>query len=284
MKDIRKIKAEDVSPLLLEMPNPPKELYIRGENPDTSRIFITIVGARRNTSYGAMVCEKIISGLAGYDITIVSGLAIGIDAIAHRCALKYNLPTIAILGSGLDDSVLYPRTNYNLAHKILESGGTLLSELEAKEKAARYTFLSRNRLMASASTLTIVAECARYSGTMVTAKLATEYNREVSAIPGSIFSSVSEGPNYLIAEGAHAVTSAEDVLNLLNIELKENTFFTPQDLTAEEKEVLDLITEPISKESLTANVKLPVHLIQSTLTLLEIKKLVKEVDGKLYRI
>ena len=284
MQDLRKIKIEDVSPLLCEIPNISNELYIRGKNPDTKRMFVTIVGARRNTSYGAMACERIISGLAGYEVTIVSGLAIGIDSIAHKCALKYNLPTIAVLGSGLDDSVLYPRTNYNLAHKILESGGALLSELSPKEKAARYTFLSRNRFMAGMSTLTIVAECARHSGTMVTAKLATEYNREVSAIPGPIFSDVSEGANLLISEGAHVVTSADDVLNLLNIEKQVDLFPTPADLTEEEKKVLDTITEPITKDALMAEVDIPAHIVQSTITHLEIKKLLREVGGKLYRI
>jgi len=135
--------------LLQEIPDTPKKLYMIGEFPDQEKnIFLTVIGSRKFTSYGKSVCEKLIAGLAGYPIVIVSGLALGMDGIAHRAALENNLTTIAIPGSGLDESVLYPASHKNLARDILKNGGCLISELEPQQKAAPWTFPQRNRIMA----------------------------------------------------------------------------------------------------------------------------------------
>ncbi|MEI6553752.1 MAG: DNA-processing protein DprA, partial [bacterium] len=158
--------------------------------------IICIVGSRSYTEYGQLTCEKLIEGLSLYKnkIAVVSGLAIGIDSIVHRLCLRHGIPCIAIPGSGLNEEVLYPRTNVRLAEQIYESGGILLSEFEPDVRATVWSFPLRNRIMAGIADVTVVIEGKRDSGTMITARLAAEYNRDVLAVPGSIFSIHSEGP------------------------------------------------------------------------------------------
>src|SRR3990167_3537411 len=151
MRKIKKLKMEEFPKALLEIPQPPKTLYLRGELPAESLIYLAVVGSRKFTSYGRDACEKLITGLKGYPVAIVSGLALGIDAIAHRSALKNGLTTISFPGSGLDDKGVFPSVNLQLAKDILEAGGALISEFEPDFKAAQYSFPLRNRLMAGIS-------------------------------------------------------------------------------------------------------------------------------------
>ena len=186
--------------LLREIPDPPKKLYVRGELPSHDEYkFLTVIGSRKFSIYGKQVCEHLIRGLAGYPIVIVSGLALGMDTIAHRAAIENNLKTLAVPGSGLDDKVIYPATNQPLAREILKHGGCLVSEFEPDFKATRWSFPQRNRTMAGISHAVLVIEAENISGTRITARLATDYNREVFAIPGSIFSPVSGGTNSQIS-------------------------------------------------------------------------------------
>jgi len=148
MQDIIKLKEDQIPESLLEIPQPPKTLYMRGKLPSKDLIYLSVVGSRKFTSYGKDMCEKLIHGLKGYPIVIVSGLALGIDSIAHQVALDSDLITISFPGSGLDNKVLYPRTNIKLAQEIIDKGGCLLSELEPNMKATLYSFPQRNRLMA----------------------------------------------------------------------------------------------------------------------------------------
>ena len=204
--------------LLAEIPDPPQRLYIRGTLPVfNEKICIAVVGSRRHTIYGMEACQKIINGLAGYPVVIISGLAVGMDTIAHESALKAGLPCVAVPGSGLDDSVLYPSQNRGLAHKILENNGCLLSEYEPLFKATRWSFPRRNRIMAGLAHAVLVIESEKHSGTKITAGLATEYDREVLVVPGSIVSSQSEGCNELLQQGALLVTSAKDIICYFNI-------------------------------------------------------------------
>ena len=129
MEDIYKLKPEQYPEGLNEIPQPPKTLYMRGKLPNSDLIYLAVVGSRKYTSYGKDICEKLIKGLKGYPIVIVSGLALGIDTIAHKAALETGLTTISFPGSGLDNSVLYPRTNIRLADEIIKNGGCLISEL-----------------------------------------------------------------------------------------------------------------------------------------------------------
>ena len=208
------METSDIPHLLKEISDPPKQLYIRGILPSEDEYkFLTVIGSRKFSTYGKQVCEHLIRGLAGYPIVIVSGLALGIDSIAHQAALDNHLTTIAVPGSGLDDSVLYPASNRGLAQNILRAGGCLLSEFEPTFKATNWSFPQRNRVMAGIAHATLVIEAENTSGTRITARLATDYNREVFAVPGSIFSPASEGTNELIREGATPVTRAEDILD-----------------------------------------------------------------------
>lgn len=213
--EIRKLDTKEIPKCLFEIPHPPKELYIRGTLPPKDHIYVCVVGSRKHTQYGKECCEKIIEGLKGQPVVIVSGLALGIDAIAHKAAIKAGLKTVAFPGSGLDDSVLYPRTNFNLAKEILKSGGCLISEFPPDMKAEIWTFAQRNRLMAGISKAVLVIEAEEKSGTLITARMATDYNRDVLAVPGSIFSSTSIGTNKLLALGATPVTSSIDILDVL---------------------------------------------------------------------
>ena len=221
--NIQKLNPREFPELLKEITDPPKQLFIRGTFPnEKENKFLCVVGSRKYTPYGKEACRKIIEGLAGYPIVIVSGLAIGIDSVAHKTALEVGLKTIAVPGSGLDDSVLYPSMNKILAKNILEKNGALISEFEPTFKATPWSFPQRNRIMAGMSNAVLVIEAEKISGTLITSRLATEYNRDVLTIPGSIFSKNSEGPHMLLRTGATPITCAGDVLIALNIESEQN--------------------------------------------------------------
>src|SRR3989338_991505 len=156
MEEIRKIRKGDYPPQLLEIPQVPEELFVRGTLPQDDALLLCVVGSRKHTEYWKEVCEKILSELRGFPIVIVSGLALGIDAIAHRAALKAGLKTIAVPGSGLSPSVLYPRSHNSLAKEIVKRGGALLSEFEPDTPAAPWTFPRRNRIMAGLADAVLV--------------------------------------------------------------------------------------------------------------------------------
>src|SRR3989338_8094698 len=199
---IRALKPEEYPKLLKEINDPPEQLRYEGELPREGNKLLAIVGSRKFTTYGREVCESLIAGLSGAPVTIVSGLALGIDSIAHRAALRADLQTIAIPGSGLDRKVLHPHSHVNLAEEIIENGGGLISEYDDLMPAGVWAFPRRNRIMAGLCHATLVIEAERKSGTLITSRLATEYNREVGAVPGSIHSPSSEGPHMLIRLGA----------------------------------------------------------------------------------
>ncbi|MBI5400541.1 MAG: DNA-protecting protein DprA [Candidatus Yonathbacteria bacterium] len=293
--EIKMLSREDLPPALLEIPQVPEMLYVAGELPDpTQYYYLAVVGSRKYTSYGREACERIIKGLAGYPICIVSGLAMGIDGIAHRAALDAGLRTVAIPGSGLDPSVIYPRTHLNLAREIVENGGALISEFEQTFRAAPWTFPQRNRIMAGITQGTLVVEAEEKSGTLITARLATEYNRNVFTVPGPIFSATSKGTNNLLRQGATPITSTKDLLE--EIGFVEQTFGLPApaggqagtlDLTLftpEEQAVLILLDEPREREELLASLDTPPAQTLSILTVLEIKGVIQERMGKIERI
>src|SRR3989338_4117575 len=284
MTTIRKLKKEEFPPALLEIPQPPKTLYLRGELPAGNLIYLAVVGSRKFTSYGRDACEKLIAGLKGYPIVIISGLAMGIDAIAHKAALKNGLTTISFPGSGLDDKVLFPSVNLQLAKEILSSGGALVSEFEPDFKATQFSFPLRNRLMAGISKAVLIIEAEEKSGTLITARLATEYNRDLLAVPGSIFSSNSKGTNRLLRQGATPITCSEDVLEALGFEFskdeeKQARLFA--DLSPEEKKITELLREPIFRDDLIRTMKLPIPAANAMLTIMEIKGLIKEELGEI---
>jgi len=277
------IKILEVIPeRLCEIPKPPKQLFIRGSMPDDTLAYLAIVGSRKYTPYGKEVCKRLIEGLRGYPIVVVSGLALGIDSIAHEAALSAGLRTIAIPGSGLDEKVLYPGTHINLAKRILDSGGCLISEYDRDQMAAPWTFPQRNRIMAGLSNAVLVIEAEKKSGTMITARLATEYNRDVLAVPGSIFSNTSEGTHLLIRLGATPVTKSEDILETLGIKFENKSARQYEDCGDEELEVIEVLSSPKSREEICDALNISAQKLGSILTLLEIKGVVKESVGKIY--
>lgn len=283
---IKTLDKKDFLPELLEIPQIPKQLFIRGKIPTKDSIYLCVIGSRKYTPYGKDVCKKLIEGLKGYPITIVSGLALGIDSIAHETALESKLKTIAIPGSGLDEKVLYPRSNVGLAKRILENDGCLLSEFEPNQTASHWTFPQRNRIMAGISKAILVIEAEQKSGTLITARLATEYNRDVLTVPQSIFSSTSEGPLMLLRLGATPIGKSEDILEALGFEIekadteKQQRLF--EDLNDDEKIIATTLTTPLSRDELLDTLSFDVAELNSILTMLEIKGIIKESGGKIY--
>lgn len=215
---INRLTFNDYPLLLRQIERPPPFIDLCGAPiPETGYKFLCIVGARRYTQYGEEVVRHLISGLKDQPIIIVSGLAIGIDSIAHEQALSCNLKTIAIPGSGLDESVIYPPSHLYLAKKIIAASNTLISPFEPNQGSTLWTFPVRNRLMAGLCHATLVIEGREGSGTLLTAKHAIEFNREVMIVPGSIFSDTAYGPHLLYKEGAIPVTKPEEILDTLGL-------------------------------------------------------------------
>jgi DNA processing protein len=278
------ISPQKIPPLLREIPDAPKQLYIRGKLPTNENlIYLTVIGSRKYSSYGKQACEKLISGLAGYPFVIVSGLALGIDSIAHKTALENDITTIAVPGSGLDDKALYPASNRGLAHNIIRSGGCLISEFEPDFKATKWSFPKRNRIMAGMSHAVLVIEAENKSGTRITARLATEYNRDVLVVPGSIFSETSSGTNALIREGATLVTRSEDIIEYFNLDSKDPVQSQMIPLSEEETRFLDLLDTPKSKNELTESLGISIIKLNILVSSMEIKGLVTESLGKIHK-
>jgi DNA processing protein len=270
---------------LLEIPDMPSSLYSVGAPLATDGIYLAVVGSRAHTSYGQDACRKLILGLAGYNITIVSGLALGIDSIAHRAALEAGLPTIAFPGSGLRESAIYPATNLSLAKEILAHGGTLVSEFEPSFKAAPWAFPRRNRLMAGICQALLVIEAEEKSGTLITARLALDYNKDVLAVPGPITSKNSSGTNRLIKEGATPITTSFDILQALGFKTETHTQTLPLvELTREERILMDFLREPATRDDVAHHLEKPIEEINGILTALEIKGLIKEEYGEIRQI
>ena len=280
-----KLLAEKDWPAQLwETPEPPEQLYIEGRLPDPEFIYLAVVGSRKFSSYGREACEKIIGELANYPIAIVSGLALGIDTIAHQAALTNRLPTVAFPGSGLDRSVLHPHSNRRLADEIVASGGALVSEFPPTYPAGLHTFPKRNRLMAGLAKATLVIEAGERSGTLITARLALDYNRDVYAVPGSIFSLNSTGTNKLIQQGATPVTSGYDVLQALGLasDIPAQTTLPFADLSPLEKQIVELLAvEALPRDELIMQLDLPTSETNSTLAVMEIKGIIKETMGEI---
>lgn len=280
-------ELESIPRRLLEIPEPPKELYATGNLPDFDNPelkFLAIVGSRKHTNYGRAACEKIIQGLAGYPIVIISGLALGIDTIAHESAMRAGLVTLSVPGSGLGENVLYPKSNFGLAKEILKRGGSLLSELPPQTRAAEWTFPRRNRIMAGIADAVLLIEAEEKSGTLITARLAMDYNRDVLVVPGDIGSSSSIGTNRLLKEGAHPCLGAKEVLEILGFQEQENTGKIYSDCTPEEIVILELLYEPMPKELLMQKYKGSATDLNMFLSLLEIKGHIKETMGEIRKI
>jgi DNA processing protein len=279
--ELKQLGLPDFPAQLQEIPDRPKRLYLRGSLPPTEYKYLAVVGSRACSAYGRQVCRYLIEGLRGYPIAIVSGLAYGIDTEAHKAALEYDLPTVAVPGSGLDWNVLYPRANLALAQEIIAAGGALLSEEEPGAKSMEYMFPKRNRIMTGLSHATLVIEAREKSGSLITAKLAVEYNRELLVVPGSIFSEESRGTHQFLRLGATAITRPEDILVSLGIEKRDTEALTKlrSDLSPVEQRVCSIIASPLSRDQLIEALDLPITEANVLLSTMEIKGLIVEELG-----
>lgn len=270
-------------PLLREIYAPPPVIFLRGKVLPDDQLALAVVGTRGATSYGRMVTERFVAGLVEHGVTIVSGLALGIDAVAHRATLQHGGRTIAVLGSGVD--TIYPSNHRGLAESIL-ANGALLSEYAPGTKPERDNFPARNRLIAGMTRGTLIVEAGEVSGALITARMALEQNREVFAVPGNVTSPASAGTNALIRAGeAKLVARVEDILEELNPDLVVEQLRLVDLLPDNEMEAVllrALSAEPLHVDDLSRATALPVATVSSTLTMLELKGSVTHAGGMVY--
>jgi len=284
--EVKQISIEDKNypESLKKIKNPPKVLYYRGSFIKEDEKLFAVVGTRIPSDYGKEVSLKISSELADSGLTIISGMAPGIDTIAHKSVVEKGMRTIAVLGTGLDEKSIYPKENIGLSKKIIENGGCLISELPPGTRGSKFTFPKRNRIVSGLSSGILVVEAKEKSGSLITAKYAKEQGKNLFAIPGSIFSLNSKGPNSLIKGGAKIVTSTNDILETLDIssvELKGNLLIED----ADEK----LIINQLKEESLDINkiiekTGLSPSIVATKLALMEISGTIRNLGGNVYSL
>ncbi|MGV3763910.1 DNA-processing protein DprA [Parapedobacter sp.] len=296
-KELHFIEKHHIEPLfwgdgayprrLAECTDAPLLLYYRGNADLNAPHMVSIVGTRNATAYGKSICADLIPALSAYNVTVVSGLAYGIDSYAHRNALNHDIPTVGVLGHGLDR--IYPAANREMAAKMLDCGG-LLTEFPSGTKPDRQNFPMRNRIIAGLADVTIVVEAAAKGGALITAELANSYSRDVCAFPGSLHQEFSEGSNYLIkTHRAHLITSAKDLQYLMNWEpastQKPKQLQLPVSLSASQQRVYDMIhtARELSIDALSLQLRWPQSKLAVTLLELEMHGIVIALPGKVYR-
>ena len=273
--------------LLAELHDPPAVLFVRGALPKPFETTLSIVGSRKMTDYGLRVIEEIVPVLVKAGVGIVSGLAIGVDGHAHHVCTEAGGRTWGVLPGGCDWDSLSPTRHRNLASRMIAGGGGLLSEFPIGTPSLKNHFPIRNRIISGLTRATLVIEATESSGSLITAKSAIDQNRDVLAIPGPITSPLSLGPNRLIRQGAHIVTTAEDILEELQVEPNFET--TPRRVlepqNANEAVLLTRLKfDTKHVDDLVKETGLPTPLVLQTLTALELRDGVKQVGGNRYRL
>jgi len=271
------LENESYPDLLKQITDPPNRLFVWG-NPETlQETSLAIVGSRKPSDYGIRVAAYLAHELCHY-LPIISGLAYGIDTVALTEAASAGR-AIAVIGSGLDRENFYPACNWQLAQRIVEAGGAVISEYPVGTPPLKHHFPARNRVIAGLARGVIVIEAAEQSGALITADLALQFNREVFAVAGSIFIPQAVGTNNLIKDGAQMVTKTEDVLNNLGIAPLSNQVSLTLDLLPEEQTIINILStqsEGLSINELTNLIQLDTAKVSSTLTMMEIKGMVKQ--------
>jgi DNA processing protein len=282
--------SDEVYPRRLkECYDAPPVLYYKGSADLNSIRVVSIVGSRKATHYGKTLCNELVEALADYDVIVVSGLAYGIDSFAHKASVSYNIPTVGVLGHGLDQ--IYPASNRNLAREMIGNGG-LLSEFPFYTKPERQNFPQRNRIIAGMADVVIVVEAAIQGGALITAEIANNYNRDVCAFPGNINQEYSAGCNFLIkSHRAHLISRAKDLEYLMNWEQVETAPKGIQlqlelSLSDHEKKVHTLIKQhqSLNIDEISAKLNLPQSKLTITLLELEMKGLLVALPGKVFRV
>lgn len=270
--------------LLSEIPSPPPVLYIRGKIKILNSSALAVVGTRRPTAYGLAVTESLTETAARAGITIVSGLAYGIDARAHAVALRVGTPTIAVLGSGIEQ--IYPPEHRQLAQNIVDHGGAVISEFPLGAAPERYHFPQRNRIISGLSKAVLLVEAGYKSGALITAKFAVDQNREVLAVPGPITSAQSIGPNNWLRLGAKIAARPEDILEVFSLQqssLRPAARATSNDPT--EASILEILqSEQLHIDEIVRKSRLDTSVVTATLSILEIRGLVQHLGGMIYTL
>lgn len=276
-----RIASDDYPPLLRRIPKPPEILYCIGAIAALHHTpIIAIVGTRRATRYGLETAHDLARDASSSGIAVVSGLALGIDAEAHAGALEGKAPTIAVLGSGLNH--ILPSTNYQLAERILEQGGAIVSEFEPDITPNAQTFPQRNRIIAGLASATLVVEAPEKSGALITARFALDFNRDVGAVPGEITSLNSYGTNQLLRDGAAVIRSLADLYELLGMDATQTL---PLDIGSESDDnLLRLLETPQDTQTLAELSSCPVAELMGTLSRLEISGRIKNIGGTFQKI
>lgn len=273
------ILDKDYPPLLKQTSDPPYLLYVRGTLEPAHKQCFGVVGTRAISEYGKRVTPHITLDIARAGFTIVSGLAAGVDTLAHKTAIEAGTPTIAVLGCGIDDATVFPAQNINLARKIVEKGGAVISEYAPGAHATKFSFPQRNRIVSGLSQGVLVVEADEQSGAIITAKCALDQNRDVFAIPGSIFSKTSIGTNDIIKTGAKLVTSANDILEeyQMVVNSKQQVLSIKPENENEEKILSALTDEPITANDLVRVTGLEPSVVNSTIMIMELNKKIKDI-------
>ncbi len=265
-------------PYLLEIASQPKELYYIGEPPEDYLPAVTIVGARKITAYGKDITYKLAYDLAKQGITIISGLALGVDGVAHQGAIDAGGRTIAVLAGGLDE--ITPPSHRNLAIEILKKHGTIMSEYPAGTPSLKQHFIARNRIVSALSDMVIIAESAESGGSLATANFALEQNKLVGAVPGNVTSSQSVGTNNLIKSGAIPITMAQDVLDALGLQASEKAREEVFGDTKEEQIIIDIMKQGITElDQIQIKSELEPSVFSQTITMLEISDKIRPLGA-----
>jgi len=282
--DYLTINDKDYPSNLKDLDNAPVVLYFKGLLKSDDSKAVAIIGTRKMTSYGREITAKFSSELANLGVTIVSGLALGVDACAHKACIDVGGRTIAVLASGLD--IITPASNTQLAKSIIESGGAIVSEYPLGHPPLRTNFPNRNRIISGLSSAVLVIEGANRSGTLLTASSAAEQGRTVFAVPGQITSPMSVAPHFLIANGAKLALSVKDILDELNLQLgvdKEKLDKIMPETPEEEKLSEIIVNEPMHLDEIVRISGLNVADISARLTIMELKGLVRNIGGGVYK-
>ena len=286
---IKIVKLEDKEyPLLLKkIANPPKILYIKGELLKKEKCF-AIVGTRRSSNYGKEIAFSIAKDLSEAGLTIVSGMARGIDTFAHKGALdvlRAGGRTIAVLGTGIDEKSLYPKENLKLARKILENKGCLVSEYPPGSPGLKQNFPERNRIISGLSLGVLIVEAKFGSGALITANWAKMQGKKIFALPGSIHFPNSQGCHFLIKQGAKLAENANDILKEFNLPCLTTGVKQVKGKTLEEQLILEVLKqENLHIDKIIEKTKLSPQVVSSILTLMEIENKVKNLGGNVYII
>ena len=275
-------KDENYPSRLSEFDNAPPVLYIRGEYRPEDEWAVAVVGTRRVTAYGRQVTESIARTLASRGVTVVSGLARGVDAIAHQAAIEAGGRTLAVLGCGVDR--IYPPEHRQLAEQVI-AHGALISDYALGTPPEAYNFPPRNRIISGLSLATVVVEAGAKSGALITANFAVEQGREVFAVPGNVMTPQSKGTNRLIQQGAHPLLDPEEILEVLELTLisehREARVVLPADAT--EAQIFDILShEPKHVDEIRAQADLPIEKVTAALAMMELKGMVRQVSGMRY--